>query len=368
MDEPNRRRLNVTFIGLGAFGAHGGIQRFNRRVIDVLNEGHCGSKVIMLGDWKCVPDHYGLPAGSFVGCAGSRWLFVTQFIRSLPKTDILVLGHINLLPLAVLFRALRPSRRTVLFAHGVEVWGDPSYRRPRRWEPSALRAAIDKIAIVSVYSQGLMARAFGLKLEQFSLFPNAVDVTDRENAKRSSPIILAVSRLAITERGKHIDKLIKSLPKVLENVPDSRLVVVGDGELLPELRGVADSCGVSDNVEFLGSVSDSVLADLFRQAAVFALPSSKEGFGIVFLEAWLRGLPVVGSQFGAAAEVIEDGVDGITVDPQDTDALAGALSRLLLDRDLSTSMAEKGRKKVLSRYSHDNFRVNFDRLMSALSG
>lgn len=359
----DRMPARVLFIGLAAYGAHGGIQRFNRRVVDALARSDIQASTLFLADdtQACVA---AAPARvSVEGVSGRRGLFLRRFLAQSMAVDVLFVGHINLLPFAVLFRLLRPKGRVILFAHGVEIWGDPAYRSPRKWEPRALRFAVDKVAIVSSYSRDLMGRAFAYPLSRFALFPNAVDLQPRQERGHADRTVVTVSRLAASEREKHVDKLVRAMPAVLARVPDARLAIIGDGALRVELEALAETLGVSGNVDFLGFVSDEELSRAYDQAMVFALPSSKEGFGIVYLEAWLRGLPVIGSQFGAAAEVITDGKDGFTVNPEDVEGVADAMVTLLTDRQLAADFAAAGRTKVEEKYSFERFTHNLQALL-----
>lgn len=288
----------------------------------------------------------------------ATWRFVARAFLSAARARVVLVGHVNLLPLAMLVRLLRPGARIILFAHGIEIWGDPAYRPVRRWERVAIRYAVDRIAVVSRFSMTRMAEAYGVDARKFVLFPNAVDLHGAPNQVAGN-IILAVARLGAGEREKHIDKLIRAMPAL----PGARLVVIGDGPLRHELQALADSLGVGDRVDLPGAADEPALARAYAQARVFALPSSKEGFGIVYLEAWARGLPVIGSCYGGAGEVIADGVDGFTVNPADLPALTQALARLLSDEAMADRFGAAGRLKVEQRYSGAAFTRNLAALL-----
>lgn len=340
----DRAGRSVLFVGVSAQG-HGGIQRFNRRVIASLAAlGHKTAVAMRADD-------------------GNARFAVTTAVAMM-RAEVILIGHVNLLPLVALVRLLRPRASVILFAHGIEIWGDPAYRPVRWWERALVRLAVQRVAVVSRYSMRRMASAFGLSESKFVLFPNAVDLEDapaQDEAGRDGEVILAVGRLGAGEREKHVDKLVRALPAL----PGARLVVIGDGPLRQELRDLATSLGVGARVELPGALDEAALAHAYARARVFALPSSKEGFGIVYLEAWARGLPVVGARYGGAGEVISDGVDGFTVDPEDGPALAGALGRLLRDRALAERMGAAGRRKVAQRYSGAAFIDNLDGLLKA---
>jgi glycogen(starch) synthase len=103
----------------------------------------------------------------------------------------------------------------------------------------------------------------------------------------------------------------------------------------------------------LGQVSEEVKWDALDAADLLALPSRTEAFGIVFLEAWSRGKPVIGARVGAVPDVIEDGVDGLLVEFGDVDGLAGTLSMLLDDPRLCAELGRRGREKVRRKYTWD---------------
>jgi glycosyltransferase involved in cell wall biosynthesis len=330
----------VLFVGVSAAG-HGGIQGFNRRVVASLAT-------------------LGVPTITAMRADDGRARFARRILAAVRSADVLLVGHVNLLPLALLHCLLRPDGRRILFAHGIEIWGDPGYRAVRWWEPWALRRVIERVAIVSRYSQARMAAAFGLDERCFVLFPNAVDLMAVPPA-HGGRTILAVARLGAGEREKHVDTLIRALPMV----PDARLVVIGDGALRDELRTLAAELGVATRVDLPGAVDAAALERAYADASVFALPSSKEGFGIVYLEAWARGLPVIGSRFGGAGEVIADGVDGFTVDPAVVPALADRLRRLLDDPAQARSMGAAGRAKVERYYAAPAFVANLRSLLAS---
>jgi phosphatidylinositol alpha-1,6-mannosyltransferase len=356
MQHPLEVAPRVLFIGRSAWSEHGGIQRFNRRVAAGLADFCSVANVLMVTD---APAQMPTDSGSvhYAGFAGSIVQFLAAFVRQAGKSDVLLLGHVNFAPFALLYKTLRPRGKVVLFAHGIEIWNDPRYRRARVYEPWLLRTFVDRVAIVSRYSQGLMAQGFGLSDEQFSLFPNAINIPERpQHVGKKAANILVVSRLASSEAEKHVDKVVRALPKVRYAVPHARITIVGDGGLRPELEALARELGVADYVHFAGFVDERGLAQAYQEACVFALPSSKEGFGIVYLEAWAKGLPVIASRFGAAPEVVADGIDGYTVDPSNSHELAERLTYLLINRDQASRFADAGWQKLKAHYSDQIFR------------
>jgi phosphatidyl-myo-inositol dimannoside synthase len=354
----------ILFLALDTYGRIGGIQRFNQRVIAALAEisGDNGWKrpaVHIMRDGRAdIPE----TAAAAIRAFGRRRLgFIVHSAVAALNCKILFLGHINLLPVGLICKLLSPRIKLVLFVHGDEVWNDPAYRRTRFYEPLMARA-LSRIASVSTFTACRMQKAFKLPAEAFTLFPNAVKEIDRQPQK-SGRNILTVARLDRHDRGKNIDALIKAMALLKRRNVECILQIVGEGPLKSELTLLARELAVEDRVEFLGRVSDARLAGIYAQASLFAMPSSKEGFGIVFLEAWLHGLPVICGTQDAAAEVITDGVDGYAVNPWDIEALAEKIAMLLDHPDMAAAMGEAGADKVRSRYLMEHFKGNLEKLM-----
>jgi hypothetical protein len=198
-----------------------------------------------------------------------------------------------------------------LFVHGDEVWNDPRHRNKHWYETWFLRA-LTKIVSVSAFTAGTMAREFNVPLAKFGLLPNAVDPlkTLPSPSMRQPATILTVTRLGSSDREKNVGQMIRAVVKLKQILPGLTYEIAGDGPLRPELEALASDLGVGDVVKFLGFVTDAELDAAYARATVFALPSSKEGIGIVYLEAWQRGLPVICSSEGASKEIVTDAVDG----------------------------------------------------------
>lgn len=358
----------IVFAALESYSMVGGLQQFNRRVVAALSSladsaGATPPCVILKGD---EPAHVSdrPERAVFQACGRSRVNFARRLSGAVPTADVLLLGHVNLLAFGFLAKLRNPRLKVVLFVHGHDVWGTPGTRPVRKWEPLLARK-IDRIASVSSFTAKRMEKSFHLPAETFSIFPNAVDALTVAPAAEGTrvPRILTVSRLAAHDGGKHHDTVLQALPRILEHVPEARYQIVGDGILRPGLEQISKDLGVSDAVIFSGRVSDDDLARAYAEASVFVMPSEKEGFGIVFLEAWQRGLPVICGTEDAAHEVVTDGEDGYAIHHGDANQLADKVISLLKDPALARRMGEAGRDKVASQYMMPRFTANLDQLL-----
>ncbi len=177
----------------------------------------------------------------------------------------------------------------------------------------------------------------------------------------ADPVIAFVGRM---EPGKGVDTLLDAMLRVWRVIPTARLVMAGPsthyssavnakvGALPGEAQG---------RVLLLGVISEAEKRELLVACDLLALPSRVESFGIVYLEAWACGKPVIGCRTGAVSSVIADEADGLLVSYGDADELAAAIIRLVSNEPLRQRLGERGRSKVLDRY-------NWDRIAKEMRG
>lgn len=241
--------------------------------------------------------------------------------------------------------ALRRRYRTplVLTSHG-ETLGDDSnvYARSALLR-DRLRRAIASASAVTTPSRYVLddLRAhYGLRAG--NTVPNGVDLDVRaDDISPSGDYLFAVGRLGAA---KGFDLLIDAFAQA--RPPGVRLLIGGDGPEHDALRQHTERAGVGDDVQLLGRLSPEQVAGYMSRATAVVVPSRSEAFGIVALEAWRSGAPLVMTSRGGAAEFVHDGVDGILVDPTDVAALSAALLRVLGDADLRNVLRARARERV----------------------
>ncbi|RLF87574.1 glycosyltransferase family 1 protein [Thermococci archaeon] len=162
-------------------------------------------------------------------------------------------------------------------------------------------------------------------------------------------VVLYVSRMS-PRKGPHV--LLNAFQRIVEEIDDVTLVMVGTGEMLPFLKAQAKFLGIERRVRFLGYVPGEILPKLYASADVFVLPSiTSEAFGIVILEAMASGVPVVATTVGGIPEVVRESESGILVPPGDEVALKRAIIKILSDKNLANKLGKAGRKAVEKEYS-----------------
>jgi glycosyltransferase involved in cell wall biosynthesis len=160
--------------------------------------------------------------------------------------------------------------------------------------------------------------------------------------------------------------LIDAVAQLRGTFPDLHLVAVGQGDDLPRLQKLAAACGVTGCIHFLENLSREELAACYARADVFALPSTGEGFGLVFLEAMAFAKPVVGIACGGITDVVEDGINGLLVPPGDTVVLAQSLGRLLSDELLCAKLGACGAVTVRRKYQFSVFQSELENILGEL--
>jgi len=155
---------------------------------------------------------------------------------------------------------------------------------------------------------------------------------------------------ALTAHKDHATLLLAAA-QVIARVPEVRFVIVGQGELESRLRTRAHELGLDGHVLFAGFRPD--VDRLIPAFDVFCLSSHMEGLGTSLLDAMCYARAVVGTAAGGIPEAVEDGVTGRVVGPRQPDALAGALTEVLLDRGRRESMGAAGRARFLERFTAD---------------
>jgi phosphatidylinositol alpha-1,6-mannosyltransferase len=346
-------------ITLESQGGGGGIAAACRLVWQVFRDEWGGdARLIELLDRSAARRtlHSGLAARVAFGLR----LMSAQTTRGCPWV---LFGHVALTKGQV--RVPPPFRRPhAVFLYGVEAWKGLTAIERRMLAAARLRIAISRFTAERVAQ---LNPGIGPIVECPLALPisSLADPSNGTAGDAHPPAVVIVARTVSTERYKGHDQLLEAWPLVTASVPHARLIVVGEGDDLPRLKAKARSTGLDRTVTFAGFLPQRELDAVYRNAAVFAMPSRGEGFGLAYLEAMAHGLPCIGSIHDAAREVVADGVTGFLVDQSDVPNLAATLVALLSSRELRQRMGAEGRRRFLERFTYTAFR---SRLVSLLEG
>ena len=178
------------------------------------------------------------------------------------------------------------------------------------------------------------------------------------------------ARCAVVQVGhlikqKHFDVTLRAFARLKKEYPAAQFTVVGQGSEREALEALADELGVSESVHFLGQLpNEAVLAEMSK-AQFFCMPSVREGFGIVYLEAMASGCVAIGTEGEGIADLIESGKNGFLVPPEDSEAIWQVMQRCLQHPAEAEAIAARGRKDALSLTWEKNA-ATYERLFMTL--
>jgi phosphatidyl-myo-inositol dimannoside synthase len=357
--------------------APGGIQRAGRHLAAVLTEFAASrSMECRLFSLNDSPELHRMSVGGrefvFTGCERAKGRFAATAMRSARRHAKLVLAaHPNLAPVTQTMRLAAPRMKTIVCTHGIEVWEPLSPVRRRSLRRANLVLAPSQstaehvITHQKVKPERVRVLPWALDPEFEALLPVA-SKTPPPSGFPTGRVILTVGRWLASERYKGMDTLITSLPRLLPRWPEVQLAVVGEGDDRPWLEELAEKNGVRSHVHFLSGLSYSQLASCYSACEIFALPSSAEGFGLVYLEAMACAKPVIGGAHGGAPEVILDGVTGYLVQHGDPAQLSTALETLLSDPALARDMGARGCQRVEHEFRFSVFAKALKKILREL--
>ncbi len=260
------------------------------------------------------------------------WRLITRAIAK--KPDLIIMTHLNFAPIALLLKYLLGTKY-IMIAHGVEAW---DIKNPLLL--TALKSA-DLILAVSNFTRDRLCQDQGISLNTVKILPNTFNASAWEIAPKppylltkyklqpKQKIILTVSRLVTSERYKGYDRVLEALPTIRQAIPDIHYIIVGKGDDSDRIEKIIHQKNLQDHVTLAGFIADEYLCDYYNLCDLFAMPSKREGFGIVYLEALACGKPVLGGNIDGAVDALANGELGVLVNPEDVQAIAQAIIKIL---------------------------------------
>jgi len=239
---------------------------------------------------------------------------------------------------------------------------------------------VSKIVTVSLENQKLLKKLFPEHKEKIEVIQNGIDIdwwqsqvlrfaekdryeikTEIFRANKNTLIIISVAEL---HERKGLKYLIKAISEVKEKYPNIKLVIVGEGPDRKNLENLIKKLKLENNVILLGRRKE--IPKLLKSSNIFVLPSRREAFGLVNLEAMITPLPVIASKVGGIPEIIKDGETGILVESENEKELAQALEKLIPNSPLREEMAKKGFLRVKENFSAQKMAEEHEKLYMEL--
>lgn len=305
--------MRILYLGTDSYGGYGGIALYSRELIAALASYPSLSEVVVIPRLIVGPLEPLPPKVTFVNGAARGRLAYLGALRGLRKKfDLVICGHVNLLPVARLL-----TKHPVLFLYGIEAWKPLREALSNRLSRN-VRAAIsisditlDRFLGWSGYRGPSYLLPNSIRAGWYGMRPKNRALAARYDLK-GKRVLLTLGRVVAAERYKGFDEVLDVLPSLDDDI---HYIIAGGGNDVPRLQSKALALGIERRVIFTGLLPEDEKADLYNLADVYVMPSRGEGFGFVLLEAMACGVPVIASRLDGGREALRGGMLGQLVDP-----------------------------------------------------
>lgn len=322
----------ILFIVSGLLNT-GGIERYNQNLLKAILEAGYSIKIISRNDTK---DRFGnvpfISYGHIKYDVFKKFFFTLRIFREVFffHPDIIICGHINFSPLCYMISKF-VNRKYIVLTHGIDVW-----HITNRMKIKGLKEA-HLITTVSNFTKSKILEQIPEAKNKITFLPNTIDgsvfypkskpiyLIKEHGLKKDDKIILTVARLKKTEEYKGYYKILDILPDVVREIPGIKYILIGSGDDLENIQNYIEEKNLEKMVILTGYVPDNKLVDYYNLCDVFVMPSKKEGFGIVFLEALACGKPVIAGNKDGSVDAILNGNLGALVDPDNLEQITESI-------------------------------------------
>ncbi|NDK54518.1 glycosyltransferase family 4 protein [Pontibacter fetidus] len=368
--------MKLLFTYLTAFKGHGGIEKFNKALLKALDQVKLEYEYTAISAYDQNFTGVYISEKNIIIYSGNKLKYLIGTIQKAATVDVLLIGHINLAPIALLSKLINPKLKIILIAHGIDVW----YKLP--WVKRKLLRMVDLILSVSSFTKAKLVEDQKVDQNKIKLFPNTLDpyfqfpakfdkpsyLEQRYNLDESDKVILSVCRLSSQEGYKGYDTVIKSLPQVLKSEPTVKYVIVGkyDQKEYDRIISLSKKAGVEDQVILTGYILEEELTDHYLLGDVFVMPSREEGFGIVYIEAMACGLAVIAGNADGSVDALDHGNLGTLVDPTNTNDIAVAITKELKS-NRTTELKKVLQFRVIDKFGFDCFKTRLQAILKEIN-
>jgi len=340
----------MIFIFTEVYKKIGGIQKYNKNIVDFLIKENIRAICLSLNDEIKFKRNRLI----FKGFKRNKIkFFIFSIFYSLKKKKIII-GHLNFSSLALFIKIFNPFSKTFLILHGIEC-----FKKLNIFKKSNLLFVNNFISVSNFTKNKFLENNKFLKNKKFFILPTYIEFKDKIDYEKlpKGKIILSVCRLDKTEKYKGIDKVIKVMPDILKEFPDTYYIIVGDGDYRKNLEKIAEELNLKEKVIFKGFVSEEKLNFYYKNCDLFILPSKKEGFGIVFLEALSFGRIVIAGNKDGSKEALLNGEIGILIDPENVEEIKDKIIKVL-KKEIDERFFDENflKNKVFENFSYEKFK------------
>lgn len=365
------KQNKILFLTLYTFSLTGGIEKVCRSLAKALTDIGLPFQLLSMHDREVDLDHRYLENNRYEAFNGRKFHFAFNAVLKGITSKTIVLSHINLLIFARIIKRLAPNTRIILYAHGIEIWGQlPNWKRRFLQEKVEIWAVSDftaaKIAAIHQIDRAKITILNNCLDPYFNIpkdFERPKALLTRYRLHPDQPVLFTLTRLSAQEAYKGYDQVISAMPALLQKFPNLHYLLAGkaDIEEYNRVKSLIQQLNLNDHVTLCGFIKDEELSDHFKLASVFVMPSTHEGFGIVFIEATACGTKIIGGNIDGSVDALLNGSLGTLVNPQDTSEIS-----LTIEQNLATAFSPLAIQELcLTHFAYPNYLSKVSRLISA---
>jgi phosphatidylinositol alpha-1,6-mannosyltransferase len=369
--------MSTLFLTLRCFSATGGIEKVCRIMGKALYEESLVNderlQVSSMYDHRSDAfDNAYFPAENFSGYGINKLKFFWEMVNRGRKKKRVILSHINLLPVGWLIKKSSPRTELILLAHGIEIWYPlSSFKRKMLHQ-------CDKILAVSDFTKSRVNEVHGIPMAKLSVLNNCLDpflplpsihgkagsLLKKYGFASSDIILMSLTRLSSKERYKGYDKVIAAIAGLKKRYPQLKYIIAGSSDVREGsfVKNLLKKLNVEALVVLPGFIPDEELEAHFAMSDMYVMPSRKEGFGIVFIEAMYYGLPVIAGNIDGSVDALLNGALGQLVNPDDVSQIASAITNIIEDRSAFTP----SRKVLTDQFSYEAYKHKLEGVLNPL--
>ena len=310
------------------------------------------------------------PAEIFSGFGARKTLFVINAVKQGRNAEVVLISHINLMLAGWLIKKINPSAKIMLMAHGIEIWGELNqFKR-------TLLNCCDKILCVSNYTLETIAAKHSLQKSKLAVLNNCLDPFLNNQQKNVGDInfrkkylfnaddivLLTLTRLSDKDRYKGYDAVLEAMINLVGQNKHFKYLLAGGYSANEKLfiEQLIKKNGLQNNVVLAGYVPEEELASHFLMADLYVMPSTKEGFGIVFIEAMYYGLPVIAGNTDGSTDALLNGKLGLLIEPNNPQEIEFAVNKIINNKNIY----KPSHQLLMENFGYNAYKKKLEKILS----
>ena len=347
---------SICYLNLATYSQVGGIENYNKFFLKALDSFNDGITSVSVYDKNNSQEFNNIEFKNF---NKNKVRASFYLLRNIYKIEKIIVAHINLLPVVVIAKILNPKLKVYLSIYGIEVW---------KKLPTLFVWFLKRIKILSIstYTTEVFRKFNNFNKENIFYLPPGIDSTVNRkygNVYNENDFnILSVTRLDRDDNYKGIDSVLKTIPLLIEKIPNIKYTIIGKGDDKDRLVALTKELEVEKYVEFKGFVE--CVDPYYQYCDIFILPSKGEGFGIVYIEAMKYKKPCIACDEGGQTDVVLDGKTGYLCEYDNIKCISTKIINLFKDPDERYFLGNNGFEYSKTHFMFNSFK---ERLRSILN-